>query len=324
MVLLLKNLLFTVIVPGTVAVYVPLLVLRDRPFASTIESAIAVAAFAIGGCIYAWCLWDFASFGKGTPAPIDAPKRLVVRGLYRYTRNPMYVGVLSVILGWAVLFRAAEMFLYLVVVGVCFHAFVVLYEERHLRREFGSEYEDYCSRVGRWSILQLTPRHALPDNGPVIMSTFEPHTATFRGQMLVTGEAAVVFPLFSPAGEESWVPGWAPEYLYPAETRWAEGQVFRTQEPMGEAIWVVTRLDREQHRVEYHRVEPGRYVARIAVGCRPLPDKRTEVSTAYSFIGLSEAGNREIAAMTQQEYDAKMSRWTEWTARHLAARRPDV
>lgn len=89
MVLLLKNLLFTIVVPGTVAVYVPLLVLRNRPPASGIESGIAVVALAVGACFYAWCLWDFASYGKGTPAPIDAPKRLVVRGLYRYTRNPM-------------------------------------------------------------------------------------------------------------------------------------------------------------------------------------------------------------------------------------------
>jgi hypothetical protein len=123
-----------------------------------------------------------------------------------------------------------------------------------------------------------------------------------------------------------WVPEWAPEYLYPADTKWAEGQIFRTREEMGEAIWLVTRLDRALHRVEYHRVEPGRYVAHIAVSCRPLPNRRTEVSTAYSFIGLSEVGNGEIAAMTQQAYDAKMSRWTGWIKRHLEThrRRPDV
>ena len=150
MVLLIKNVLFTVVVPGTVALYIPLLIVRNRPPSSGVVFAIAVAVLVMGGCIYARCVWDFASFGRGTPAPIDAPKRLVVRGLYRYTRNPMYLGVLTVILGWSILFRVAVMTIYALVVGICFHLFVVLYEERHLQREFGSEYDAYCARVGRW------------------------------------------------------------------------------------------------------------------------------------------------------------------------------
>lgn len=105
---------------------------------------------ALGAGIYAWCVWDFASFGRGTPAPIDAPKKLVVRGLYRYARNPMYVGVLAVILGWALLFRALSLLPYAMLVAGCFQAFIVLYEELHLRAEFGREYDEYCSRVGRW------------------------------------------------------------------------------------------------------------------------------------------------------------------------------
>jgi len=159
------------------------------------------------------------------------------------------------------------------------------------------------------------------------MRAFVPCTTTFRGRVLVAGEIGDVFPLFSPEGEKLWVPGWAPEYVHPdpAETKWAEGQIFRTREEVGEAIWLVTRLDRARHRVEYHRVEPGRYVAHIAVHCRPFPIGGTDVSTAYSFIGLSETGNGEIDAMTQQAYDAKMSRWTEWIARHLEShgRKPE-
>ncbi len=99
--LLLKNLLFTLIVPGTFAVYVPLRVAQNRFSASSgMTVVIALAMFVAGGAIYAWCVWDFAAFGRGTPAPFDAPKKLVVRGLYRYTRNPMYVRVLTVMLGW--------------------------------------------------------------------------------------------------------------------------------------------------------------------------------------------------------------------------------
>jgi protein-S-isoprenylcysteine O-methyltransferase Ste14 len=150
MALLVKNLLFTLIVPGTVAGLVPMLIVRGRSAALGPTTAPALLLFVAGGAIYAWCVWDFASFGRGTPAPIDAPKKLVVRGLYRFTRNPMYVGVLTVILGWVVLFRSWPLIIYLLSVGTMFQLFIVLYEERHLRREFGGEYDDYRARVPRW------------------------------------------------------------------------------------------------------------------------------------------------------------------------------
>lgn len=158
MVLLLKNLLFTLVVPGTVAVYVPLLIAGDRSPASGAGLGVALAVLAAGGAIYAWCVWDFATFGLGTPAPIDAPVKLVVRGLYRYTRNPMYVGVLTVILGWAFLFQAAALVIYALVVGTCFHVFIVFYEERNLGRVFGTEYTDYRARVHRWLPRRAPPR----------------------------------------------------------------------------------------------------------------------------------------------------------------------
>lgn len=148
--LLLKNLLFTVIVPGTVAVYLPLTIARGRPAASGVVFAIGVALLGAGAAIYGWCVWDFATFGRGTPLPLDEPRRLVVHGLYRYSRNPMYVGVLAAILGWAVVFRSAMVLVYALAVFACFEAFVVLYEEPHLRREFGADYDDYRARVGRW------------------------------------------------------------------------------------------------------------------------------------------------------------------------------
>lgn len=150
MLLLLKNLVFTLVVPGTVAVYLPWLIAGDREIGSVAAVVTASALFLLGGAIYLWCVWDFAVFGRGTPAPIDAPKRLVVRGLYRYTRNPIYVGVLTVILGWAVLFRALSLVLYALALGIACHFFVVLYEEPRLRKDFGADYENYCSRVGRW------------------------------------------------------------------------------------------------------------------------------------------------------------------------------
>ena len=156
MVLFLKNLLFTIVAPGTVAVLVPFMIVYGESPSSGLAPVIATVLFGLGGAIYAWCVWDFASFGKGTPAPIDAPKKLVVRGLYHYSRNPMYLGVLTVVLAWAILFQAASLGVYAVTVATCFHMFILLYEEPHLEREFGSEYSAYQSDVGRW--LPRLPR----------------------------------------------------------------------------------------------------------------------------------------------------------------------
>ena len=150
MLLFLKNLVFTLVVPGTVAGYLPWLIAGDKAVGSAGIVVTALTLFLLGGAIYLWCLWDFATFGRGTPAPVDAPRRLVVRGLYRYTRNPMYVGVLTVILGWAALFQAFSLLLYALAVGAGFHLFVVRYEEPHLRKIFAAEYGNYCSQVGRW------------------------------------------------------------------------------------------------------------------------------------------------------------------------------
>jgi protein-S-isoprenylcysteine O-methyltransferase Ste14 len=148
--LVLKNLIFTLVVPGTVAVYVPWLIARGQPVGSLAHVLTSSVLVLLGGAIYLWCLWDFAFFGRGTPVPIDPPRRLVVRGPYRYTRNPMYLGVLTAILGWAVLFRSLPLVLYAFAVGVVFHLFVVFYEEPRLRRAFEADYEYYSARVGRW------------------------------------------------------------------------------------------------------------------------------------------------------------------------------
>lgn len=128
--------------------------------------------------------------------------------------------------------------------------------------------------------------------------------------------------MFSPLGEKRWVPDWNPELLHPPSVSWEAGLIFRTREEAGDAIWVVTRLDRAAHTVEYYRVEPGRYVARIEVSCVGNAEQTTEASTVYEFIGLSESGNAEIAAMTQDSYSQKMARWTRWINGYLAGRTP--
>ena len=152
MVLFLKNLLFTVLVPGTVAGWGPYWVLTagGRPLPAPRALVPGLLAGGVGFAIYCWCAWDFAVTGRGTPAPIDAPKRLVVRGLYRYVRNPMYLGVLAVIAGWAVAFRSRDVAAYGAVVALGFHLFVLAVEEPVLRRTFGDEYAAYRAAVGRW------------------------------------------------------------------------------------------------------------------------------------------------------------------------------
>ncbi|WP_420635734.1 methyltransferase family protein [Candidatus Palauibacter sp.] len=148
--LFLKTALFSVVAPGMVAVFLPLLIVRGRAAASGVTLGAALLLLALGAAIFLRCAWDFVVAGKGTPAPIDQPKRLVIRGLYRYSRNPMYVGVLSVIAGWAVLFGAGILAAYAAAWFVIFSLFVRFYEEPQLTRKFGDEYAAYRERVGRW------------------------------------------------------------------------------------------------------------------------------------------------------------------------------
>lgn len=151
---LLKNVLFTLLVPGTVTVLVPYWLLSSRSASARLPIGpfryLGILPILCGAVIYLWCVWDFTFAGKGTPAPLDPPKELVVQGLYRYVRNPMYVGILSLVLGEAVLFRALILFEY-AIIGFCFfYLFVLLYEEPTLRQKFGPSYRRYCGTVPRW------------------------------------------------------------------------------------------------------------------------------------------------------------------------------
>lgn len=150
----LKTLIFTVFVPGTVTVLVPRLLLSsDFELASMKLRSLGFFGgifILLGVLIYLRCAWDFTFAGKGTPAPIDPPKELVAQGLYRFVRNPMYLGVLLILFGEAMLFESRTVFVYAAVVFSFFHLFVVLYEEPALQRQFGVSYQRYCSAVPRW------------------------------------------------------------------------------------------------------------------------------------------------------------------------------
>jgi len=154
---ILKTVVFTVLVPGSVILLVPYLLLaKDVPRPAGWVNWLAIVPCVLGALILLWCAWDFAVVGRGTPAPIDPPKSVVVSGLYRFVRNPMYVGVELVILGEALLFSSTRLLGYALLLGICFHLFVVFYEEPPLTKKFGGPYQEYCQAVPRW-IPRLTP-----------------------------------------------------------------------------------------------------------------------------------------------------------------------
>ncbi len=149
-----KATMFAVFIPGTVVVCLPYLIL-DRFAAVDWPAFSAVAAFAgllalVAAALLLYCIWGFAAYGQGTPAPFDPPKALVIRGAYRYTRNPMYLAICLMLLAEAAFFRSVDLLAYAVIVFLGFFLFVFLYEEPHLRHQFGGRYEEYCRSVPRW------------------------------------------------------------------------------------------------------------------------------------------------------------------------------
>lgn len=149
-----KTILFTIIlVMGVVTVGAPYLLLRGGwrlPMSVGGLHWLGLALIVMGGLIYLWCAWEFTTRGAGTPAPQDPPKRVVTTGLYRYTRNPMYVGVSSVLFGEALFFQSAGLLIYTALVSLGFHLRVLYYEEPVLRKSFGAAFEAYCLKVPRW------------------------------------------------------------------------------------------------------------------------------------------------------------------------------
>jgi len=165
--LLLKNLFFTALVPGFVAGWVPVVYLRHRAPAPQVLGPwhwAAMPLLLLGGATYVACVWQFATRGRGTPAPIDPPRRPVVRGPYRWVRNPLYLGVLLFVLGEALFFREFVLLLYCLFLAAGFQVFVVAVEEPGLRRRFGAIYSDYCNVTPRW--LPRRPRPVLQSAPP--------------------------------------------------------------------------------------------------------------------------------------------------------------
>ncbi|HEY3028137.1 MAG TPA: isoprenylcysteine carboxylmethyltransferase family protein [Pyrinomonadaceae bacterium] len=150
--LLLRSIFFTFLLPGTVAVLIPYWLISSRSHGSSYPRLryVGIPLIVIGAAGLLWCIWDFFSAGRGTLAPIDPPKHLVVGGLYRYVRNPMYVSVVTILLGEGIFFMSAPVLIEAVVFVVLANLFVACYEEPVLRRQFGESYDKYSQKVGRW------------------------------------------------------------------------------------------------------------------------------------------------------------------------------
>jgi protein-S-isoprenylcysteine O-methyltransferase Ste14 len=157
---ILGSAIFLVIAPGIVAGYIPWSICHwhvGMPLlgASSIR-IVGVLLLAAGLPVLLDSFGRFALKGLGTPAPIFPTRHLVVSGLFRYVRNPMYVAVLALIFGQGLLFGSIRILEYGIAIWVAFHLFVLMYEEPTMRRSFGPEYEAFCANVPRW-IPRLRP-----------------------------------------------------------------------------------------------------------------------------------------------------------------------
>ncbi len=140
---LVKTALFTLLVPGVVAGVVPYWLLSSRPGSLALGAGryVGILLMAAGAFGYFWCAWNFAVIGRGTPAPLDPPKRLVMRGPYRYV---------LVLLGESIWFEASSVLLYAGAFAIAVNLFVLRDEEPFLRKQFGAAYQEYCRVVPRW------------------------------------------------------------------------------------------------------------------------------------------------------------------------------
>jgi protein-S-isoprenylcysteine O-methyltransferase Ste14 len=154
----LRAIIFSILLPGTLTIYVPWLILSGSAPAAGLARFLGFLPIAAGTLGYLVCALEFLLRGGGTPAifftrPLrfllgEEPKTLIESALYQRTRNPMYISVVTILLGESLLFESRPLLLYALILWLCFHVVVVLLEEPHLRRRPG--YDDYCARVPRW------------------------------------------------------------------------------------------------------------------------------------------------------------------------------
>lgn len=149
--LLFRNVLWALLLPGVIAGFIPWLVFGFD--FNRIRSGVQIGGlvlFAAGVFVLLLCIIEFARRGRGTLSPLDPPRGLVVTGMYRLVRNPMYVGVLAILVGEALIARSLDLGLYTAAFFVGVNVFIIGYEEPFLQRTYGSSYMEYREHVRRW------------------------------------------------------------------------------------------------------------------------------------------------------------------------------
>lgn len=154
MFVLVRAITYATLFIGLLLVYLPARLLEGsgivRPEAIGIQQFSGIAIGSVGAVVAVWCILAFATLGKGTPAPFDPPRRLVIRGPYRFVRNPMYIGAALALAGAALFYWSWALLAYAAGFLLAMHFFVVVHEEPALTRTFGEDYTAYCQRVRRW------------------------------------------------------------------------------------------------------------------------------------------------------------------------------
>jgi protein-S-isoprenylcysteine O-methyltransferase Ste14 len=151
---LIRALTYATLFVGVVLVYLPAATLdwagAEPPRQAGWPQMLGALATAAGAALAIWCILSFALLGRGTPAPFDPPRRLVVQGPYRHVRNPMYLGAGLALAGAALFYRSPALLAYDAAFMLLMHGFVTIHEEPSLSRTFGSDYDAYRRAVRRW------------------------------------------------------------------------------------------------------------------------------------------------------------------------------
>ena len=158
--LALRSIFWTVLLPGFFAGYVPWRYFglgRIGIDPSSPTQILGLLCVGLGITLLAACIFEFARSGRGTLSPLDPPRQLVVRGLYRYVRNPMYLGVTTIVFGEALLIQSRPLVIYWAFWFLGANLFVIGYEEPALRDRFGQSYDEYRRQVGRWIPRRSSP-----------------------------------------------------------------------------------------------------------------------------------------------------------------------
>jgi protein-S-isoprenylcysteine O-methyltransferase Ste14 len=162
MFVLVRALTYATLFIGFVLVFLPARVPRAAgvvmPSTTGASQVLGLVLVITGAVLAVSCVLAFALLGRGTPAPFDPPRRLVVRGPYRFVRNPMYIGAALAVTGAAMFYRSSALATFALGFVLVMHVFVIAYEEPTLRRTFGVEYERYLDAVGRWWPTREHPR----------------------------------------------------------------------------------------------------------------------------------------------------------------------